>query len=145
MSLSTWACNSCFVGRRPPEAEFSGEYVFKDLVFGKVPDALHAAEIPYTFDTISFGLKDNASAVYLEMAQTISGYWADFVKTGDPNGASTPNRNSRGAGLQATRNAEVSSAGSTTCWSAPALFEQARSSSSQKRELRANEGSASPC
>lgn len=66
--------------------------------FSYVPEALHerrhgathGAEIPFAFDTVSALFKDKASEADLAMAGTISGYWVDFVKAGDPNGGGRP-------------------------------------------------------
>ena len=57
---------------------------------GNLPGALHGAEIAFAFDAISPVLKGGTSAADLAMAQTMSGYWAAFVKTGDPNGEGRP-------------------------------------------------------
>jgi para-nitrobenzyl esterase len=65
-------------------------YVPEDLR-GKVPGALHAAEIIFAFDIVPLILKDKATKSDLAMAKTTSGYWVDFVKTGDPNGGGRPN------------------------------------------------------
>jgi carboxylesterase type B len=54
--------------------------------------AMHGAEIPYTFrniDNVGMGRR-----VYTEedraFMEVISGYWMNFIKTGDPNGEGLP-------------------------------------------------------
>ena len=49
-----------------------------------------SAEIAYAFDAISWVVKGKTSAADLAMAKTTSGYWAAFVRTGDPNGDGRP-------------------------------------------------------
>ena len=60
-----------------------------------VPGVIHGLEMPFTYDIpVSF---DGKGVVQLErkgadqeMVRTTSGYWANFVRTGDPNGAGLP-------------------------------------------------------
>ncbi|HYB11859.1 MAG TPA: carboxylesterase family protein, partial [Myxococcota bacterium] len=52
--------------------------------------APHGSEIPFAFDRVAAVLKDQATARDLAMAKTISGYWVDFVKTGNPNRGERP-------------------------------------------------------
>ena len=61
--------------------------------------ATHAAEIPYVFETLSAprSIPDlssprlaAASAPDRALADTISSYWVNFAKTGDPNGPNLP-------------------------------------------------------
>lgn len=50
--------------------------------------AFHAAEIPYAFDNLDarfFKAAFEWEAADRELAETISGYWVNFAKTGDPN------------------------------------------------------------
>jgi para-nitrobenzyl esterase len=66
--------------------------------FGYVPEsqrakasgANHAAELIFVFDCVPVLLKDQTTDADLAMARTMSGYWVDFVKTGDPNGGGRP-------------------------------------------------------
>jgi para-nitrobenzyl esterase len=51
-----------------------------------MPGALHAGELIFVFDSVPVLLKDQATAADFAMARTMSGYWVDFVKTGNPNG-----------------------------------------------------------
>jgi len=53
--------------------------------------AQHATDVPYAFDTIVDVLGDKAVQNDAIMAYTLSSYWANFAKTGNPNGAGLPN------------------------------------------------------
>ena len=61
----------------------------------KLPGALHGLEIPYAYDLpVAFDGKTFVMEAKPEadqaMARTMAGYWANFVRTGDPNGADVP-------------------------------------------------------
>ena len=62
---------------------------------GQLPGAIHGLEIPYAydmpvgFDGREFVLVERKGADR-EMTRAVSGYWANFVRTGDPNGAGLP-------------------------------------------------------
>jgi para-nitrobenzyl esterase len=61
--------------------------------FTRVPDgerrgATHTAELVYVFNTLQPGKE--WPAVDKQLADTMSSYWANFVKTGDPNGSGLP-------------------------------------------------------
>jgi para-nitrobenzyl esterase len=49
----------------------------------------HAAEIPFVFDTLAAG-GTQPSAQDSAVARTANTYWANFARTGDPNGATVP-------------------------------------------------------
>ncbi|MCX5613025.1 carboxylesterase family protein [Streptomyces sp. NBC_00047] len=60
-----------------------------------VPGVIHGFEMPFVLDLpISFDGKGivqiERKGADLEMVRTASGYWANFVRTGDPNGAGLP-------------------------------------------------------
>jgi len=72
---------------------------------GRVGGALHASELPFTFDTLDKIVESCASETWFEklyaagfattdsdqaIADAMNGYWIDFAKTGDPNGAGRP-------------------------------------------------------
>jgi para-nitrobenzyl esterase len=62
---------------------------------GQLPGALHGLEIPYAYDMpVGFDGKEfvlvERKGADQEMTRTVSGYWANFVRTGDPNGAGLP-------------------------------------------------------
>ncbi len=56
--------------------------------------AFHAAEIPYVFNVVPSSDPREAGFAYTDadrkLADTMSSYWANFVTTGDPNGAGLP-------------------------------------------------------
>ncbi|WP_370455732.1 MULTISPECIES: carboxylesterase/lipase family protein [unclassified Imperialibacter] len=51
--------------------------------------AFHTGEVPYAYDNLEF-VDRPWEAVDRELEATMSGYWANFVKTGNPNGKSLP-------------------------------------------------------
>jgi para-nitrobenzyl esterase len=52
--------------------------------------AFHTGEVAYAYDNLKF-LNRPWEPVDQQLATTISGYWANFAKTGNPNGAGLPN------------------------------------------------------
>ncbi|MBE7177929.1 MAG: carboxylesterase family protein [Mucilaginibacter polytrichastri] len=67
-----------FVYRFSRRVPATGEYV----KYG----AFHTGEVPYMFDNLGF-VKRPWESSDRELAQTMSGYWVNFVKTGNPNGS----------------------------------------------------------
>ena len=53
---------------------------------GSKGGAYHAAEIPYAFDSLWTDYEKPFSEVDQEIANRTSEYWANFIKTGNPNG-----------------------------------------------------------
>jgi para-nitrobenzyl esterase len=51
--------------------------------------AYHSAELQYLFD-VSTSLTPPLSAVQEQLSSAMVGYWTEFARRGDPNGASTP-------------------------------------------------------
>jgi len=56
----------------------------------KLPGAVHAGELIFVFDCVRLLVGEKTTAADLAMAKTVSGYWVDFIKTGDPNGDGRP-------------------------------------------------------
>ena len=56
--------------------------------------AFHASEIPYVFNVVPSNDPREAGFAYTpadrSLAATMSAYWVNFVKTGDPNGSGLP-------------------------------------------------------
>jgi para-nitrobenzyl esterase len=48
--------------------------------------AFHSAELPYVFGTLDKSPERNFTDADRGLARTVSSYWVNFVKTGDPNG-----------------------------------------------------------
>ena len=57
---------------------------------GTLKGAMHAMEIPYTFDIPAALVGDKVTAADKAMAAVASAYWVSFAKTGDPNGGGRP-------------------------------------------------------
>ena len=51
--------------------------------------AFHTGEVPYAYDNLKF-VDRPWEPIDHELAKTISTYWANFAKTGNPNGAGLP-------------------------------------------------------
>lgn len=54
--------------------------------------AFHTGEVPYAYDNLKF-VNRPWEAVDHELAKTMSEYWANFIKTGNPNGKGLPEWN----------------------------------------------------
>ena len=50
----------------------------------------HASEIPYVFDTLGAGPGAPPTPEDKAVARMVNTYWANFAKTGDPNGPGLP-------------------------------------------------------
>ena len=57
---------------------------------GQAPGARHGAEIPFVFDQFPAAIGLLGTAEDRRMAETVSAYWVQFAKTGDPNRAELP-------------------------------------------------------
>ncbi|MBN6732564.1 carboxylesterase family protein [Burkholderia multivorans] len=64
-------------------------YVAQSLK-GKVSGAVHAAEIPYVFDTLTAAYGSQVTDQDERVAQLANAYWADFAKSGNPNASGRP-------------------------------------------------------
>jgi para-nitrobenzyl esterase len=51
--------------------------------------AFHTGEVPYAFNNLRFVNRPWEKADH-QLAETMSGYWVNFVKTGNPNGKELP-------------------------------------------------------
>jgi para-nitrobenzyl esterase len=57
----------------------------------RAPGVMHGGEIPFVFDNVTAGaLALIATPEDRQMAQTVSGYWVAFARTGNPNGGGRP-------------------------------------------------------
>jgi para-nitrobenzyl esterase len=92
----TWALAQSRFGKRPVYVyQFNRAPPIPSQSFGdkfdvKLAGAFHGAEIPYVFNTLvskpSWMISDDDRRI----ANQMSSYWVNFVKTGNPNGASLP-------------------------------------------------------
>jgi len=57
---------------------------------GQLMGTIHGFEIPFTLDLPAAIVKDKVTANDEQMAAITSAYWAQFGKTGDPNGGGNP-------------------------------------------------------
>jgi para-nitrobenzyl esterase len=68
---------------------------YHDTNFGQTAGAFHSAEVPFVFGNLDAGTaKSLIPKSKLEpaaaLSKTMMGYWANFAKTGDPNGPGLP-------------------------------------------------------
>ncbi|WP_084455465.1 carboxylesterase/lipase family protein [Novosphingobium rosa] len=95
-----WAYAQTLSGRQPVYAyEFDHAPPIPAGTFGphfdvRLAGAFHGAEIPYAFDTLASRPDWAVTDVDRAIAATMSAYWVNFIKTGNPNG-----RGPGGAGL----------------------------------------------
>lgn len=79
-----WCENQLKLGRRPAYL-----YFFDRKLPGDQAGAFHSSELWYEFETLSRGWRPWEEHDW-ELAGQLSAYWANFVKTGDPNGPGLP-------------------------------------------------------
>jgi para-nitrobenzyl esterase len=73
-----------------PAWEFRFSYV-ADSMRGQWAGAPHATDVPFVFDTARAHYSAPLTDADEKVAQQMNTYWANFVKTGDPNGKGLPN------------------------------------------------------
>jgi para-nitrobenzyl esterase len=52
--------------------------------------AFHSSDIPYVFSNLGMASERNFTALDREISETLSSFWLNFVRTGNPNGAGLP-------------------------------------------------------
>ena len=72
-----------------PAYEYRFSYVAESLR-AKVKGAPHATEIPFVFDTVEARYGKDLTDADRAAAKAANAYWANFAKTGNPNGAGLP-------------------------------------------------------
>lgn len=72
-----------------PAYEYRFSYVAESLR-AKVKGAPHATEIPFVFDTVAAKYGKDLTDADRAAAQAANAYWANFAKTGNPNGPGLP-------------------------------------------------------
>jgi para-nitrobenzyl esterase len=83
-SIDQWANPRLEKGKTPVWGYYfsHAEPGEKSTQFG----AFHSSEIPYALSNLDVAPERNFTPVDRALAQTMSGYWVNFVKKGDPNG-----------------------------------------------------------
>jgi para-nitrobenzyl esterase len=72
-----------------PSYEYRFSYVAASMR-SQWPGAPHATEIPYVFDTVAAKYGKDLTPADEATARAANTYWANFAKTGDPNGPGLP-------------------------------------------------------
>jgi para-nitrobenzyl esterase len=81
---------SAFVAKGAPAYVYRFSYVSAPMRKWSPNGAPHGAEIPYVFDTLGSNPRAKPVPEDLAVARTVNTYWANFAKTGDPNGPGLP-------------------------------------------------------
>lgn len=82
-----------FVAKRAPAYMFQFGYVAAAMRERSPYGAGHGSEVPFVFNTLNarWGNPGEATPKENELATTLNTYWANFAKTGNPNGNGLPN------------------------------------------------------
>ena len=75
--------------QRQPAYEYRFSYVAESLR-AQLPGAPHATEIPFVFDTVAAKYGKDLTPADEATARAANAYWANFARTGDPNGPGLP-------------------------------------------------------
>ena len=78
---------SAFVAKGSPAYVYRFSYVPASMRERLRNGAPHGAEIPHVFNTLGANPGVTPAAEDLAVARTVNSYWANFAKTGDPNGS----------------------------------------------------------
>ena len=78
-----------FVAKGAPAYIYLFSYVSPSMQGRMRYGAAHASEIPYVFDNLSSPNGATVAPKDQEVARMMNTYWANFAKTGDPNGTGT--------------------------------------------------------
>jgi para-nitrobenzyl esterase len=79
-----------FVARGAPAYIYLFSYVSSSMKDRTPYGAAHASEIPYVFNALSSRNGATVAPEDQKVARMMNAYWANFAKTGDPNGAGLP-------------------------------------------------------
>jgi para-nitrobenzyl esterase len=78
------------LSRRQPVWQYRFDYVASTMAQEWKFGAPHATEIPYVMDTVAARYGAKLTAADARVARVVHGYWVNFAKRGDPNGAGLP-------------------------------------------------------
>lgn len=81
---------SAFVAKGAPAFIYLFSYVSPSMQGRMRYGAAHASEIPYVFNNLSATNGTSVATGDQEVAKMMNTYWANFAKTGDPNGHELP-------------------------------------------------------
>ena len=81
---------SAFVAKGAPAFIYLFSYVSPSVQARMRYGAAHASEIPYVFNNLSAPNGTSVATTDQEVAKMMNTYWANFAKTGDPNGHELP-------------------------------------------------------
>jgi para-nitrobenzyl esterase len=81
---------SAFAAQGVKAYEYRFSYVADSMKAEWKSGAPHATEIPYVFDTVAAKYGKDLTAKDAAVAKAANTYWANFAKTGDPNGPGLP-------------------------------------------------------
>ena len=73
-----------------PTYEYRFSYVAEGMASEWKSGAPHATDVPYVMNTVAAKYQGRLTAKDAAIAEQINSYWANFAKTGNPNGAGLP-------------------------------------------------------
>ena len=79
-----------FAAKGSPAYLYRFSYVAGSMKAQWLEGAPHASEIDYVFDTVKLRFGDRLTATDAGVAKLMNAYWANFAKTGNPNGPGLP-------------------------------------------------------
>lgn len=81
---------NAFIGQKKPAYLYLFSYVPESMKQRMRYGASHASEIPYVFDNLTTKNGTSIPEKDLGVAKMMNSYWANFAKTGNPNGKGLP-------------------------------------------------------
>ena len=79
-----------FAARGLPTYAYRFSYVPNAMEETWKTGAPHATDVPFAMNTVAAVLGDRSTARDARVARSMNGYWANFARTGDPNGRGLP-------------------------------------------------------